>query len=117
MLGRNKPSRITRRKDCANPRLERRKAEYVVQSICKILASPDTPQVIRDELGNQALWNALKLFSDALEDRLGSRGTKWSPALVELFINKPDQCNQWLELMAEPEFSAGDYWKQDDEGV
>ncbi len=87
------------------------KAKYVIQSICKILTSPDTPQVIRDELGGQALWNALKLFTDALEERLGNSETKWSPALVDLFINKPDQCSQWLELMVEPEFSASDYWK------
>ncbi|SFL42266.1 hypothetical protein SAMN05216302_10878 [Nitrosomonas aestuarii] len=30
-------------------------------------------------------------------------------------MNKPGQCDQWLELMVEPEFSAGDYWKRDGE--
>ncbi|MCB1948658.1 hypothetical protein [Nitrosomonas sp.] len=55
------------------------------------------------------------MFANALEERLGSNDTKWSPALVQLFMNKPGQCDQWLELMVEPEFSAGDYWKRDGE--
>lgn len=92
------------------PEWREEKAQNVVTSICQILASTNTPQTIRDELGGVALWNALKLFSEALEDRLSSAETKWSPALVELFRNKPDQCDRWLELMAEPEFSAKAYW-------
>jgi len=43
------------------PAWREEKAEYVVQSICRVLASPDTPQTIQDELGGVALWNALKL--------------------------------------------------------
>lgn len=96
------------------PAWREEKSEYVVQSICRVLASSDTPQSIRDELSGEALWNALKLFSNALEERLETRETKWSPALVELFIKKPDQCNQWLQFMAEPEFSAKGYWNQED---
>ncbi|SEN69277.1 hypothetical protein [Nitrosomonas marina] len=88
------------------------KAKCVIQSICRILASESTPQAVRDELGGQALWNALKLFTEALEERLGSSETKWSPALVKLFISNPDQCDQWLELMAEPDFTASAYWDQ-----
>ena len=98
------------------PAWREEKAEYVVQSICRVLASPDTPQSIQDELGGVALWNALKLFSKALEERLDSAETKWSPTLVELFRNKPDQCDQWLQFMTEPEFSAAAYWKQDSKG-
>ena len=91
------------------------KAKLVIQSICRILTLSNIPQPVREELGGQALWNALKLFSNALEERLGGNETKWSPALVQLFMNKPGQCDQWLELMVEPEFSAGDYWKRDGE--
>ena len=89
------------------------KAKIVIQSVCRVLALPNIPQPVRDELGHQALCNALKLFTNAIE-RLGSNETKWSPALVQLFMNKPGQCDQWLELMAEPEFTATDYWKRDD---
>jgi hypothetical protein len=88
------------------------KSEYVIQSICRVLSSPDTSQAVRDELSGEALSNALKLFSDALEGQLDTQVTKWSPALVELFIKKPDQCDQWLQLMAEPDFSAEGYWKK-----
>lgn len=87
------------------------KAEFVVQSICRVLASSDTPKEIKNELEGEALWNALKLFSHAVEERLGEAKPKWSPALVELFRNNPEQCQQWLEFMSEPGFSAENYWK------
>lgn len=85
------------------------KSEYVVQGICRILASTETPELIRGELSG-ALWNALKLYADALCERLGSKNTRWSPGLVNLFLSKPGQCDEWLVLMAEPEFTAAAYW-------
>jgi hypothetical protein len=88
------------------------KSSYVVKALCKAIASQDTPEPIKDRLANEGLWNALKLYADALEERLGTNETKWSPALVELFIKRPEQCDQWLDLMAEPEFSASAYWNK-----
>ncbi|MEA9424801.1 hypothetical protein [Aeromonas caviae] len=87
------------------------KAEYVISAICRLLAAEDTPLGIKEELSGEALWNALKLFADAMEERLNSK-TRWSPGLVELFRNEPERCKEWLELMAEPDFSAEGYWKR-----
>jgi hypothetical protein len=85
------------------------KSEYVVSAICRLLAAEDTPLSIKEELAGEALWNALKLFADAMEERLNSN-SKWSPGLVELFKNRPERCKDWLELMSEPDFSAQSYW-------
>lgn len=86
------------------------KSELVVKALCRLLASSETPPAIKEELGG-ALWNALKLFANALEERLGGK-TKWSPGVVELFKNEPSRCDEWLALMAEPDFSAAEYWKK-----
>ncbi|PTN08440.1 hypothetical protein [Nitrosomonas aestuarii] len=63
--------------------------------------------------GRMFRFSRLKLFTNAREEQFGGNETKWSPALVQLFMNKQGQCDQWPELMVEPEFSAGDYWKRD----
>ncbi|SFL42236.1 hypothetical protein SAMN05216302_10877 [Nitrosomonas aestuarii] len=57
------------------------KAKLVIQSICRILTLPNIPQPVREELGGQALWNALKLFSNALEERLGGNEKNGHPHL------------------------------------
>lgn len=90
------------------------KSELVVQAICRVLSAESTPQTVRDELSGEALWNALKLFADALQERLGTNEARWSPGLVDLFRDKPAQCDEWLALMAEPDFSAAAYWKNGD---
>lgn len=87
------------------------KSEFVVQSICRALAKPDLADDVRHELGGEALWNALKLFADAVQERIG--GTRWSPSLVDLFREKPTQCDEWLALMSEPDFTAAEYFKAD----
>ncbi|WP_407058835.1 hypothetical protein ACJBUE_12700 [Ralstonia syzygii subsp. celebesensis] len=86
------------------------KSENVVQSICRVLASSDLPQEARHELGSDALWNALKLHADALQERMG--GTRWSPGLVDLFREQPAKCNDWLALMQEQDFTAAAYFKE-----
>ncbi len=86
------------------------KSESVVRAICRLLASDETPPAVKENLAGEALWNSLKLFSDALEERLGSEKTKWSPSVVALFRNDPSRCENWLALMAEPDFSAEEYW-------
>jgi hypothetical protein len=88
------------------------KSEAVVKAICRLLASPATPPAIKEELASEVLWNALKLFADALQERLGSEKTKWSPGVVNIFREDPSRCEEWLELMSEPDFSADDYWKK-----
>ncbi len=85
------------------------KSELVVQAICQVLASPDLPQEARHELGNDALWNALKLYADALQERMG--GTRWSPGLVKLFREQPAKCSVWLALMQEQDFTAAGHFK------
>jgi hypothetical protein len=84
----------------------------VVKALCRTLSSPDLPKDVRRELEGEALFNALKLFSEAVSDRLGSLRERWSPALVEAFKKEPEKCDQFLELMSEPKFSAEDYWRQ-----
>lgn len=79
------------------------KSELVVQTICRVLASPGLPQEARHELGNDALWNALKLHADALQERIG--GTRWSPDWVAEFSKSPDKCDALLKRMGEPGFS------------
>lgn len=91
------------------------KSETIVQVICDLLASSETPPAVKEQLSNP-LYNALKLFADALEERLGSGKTKWSPGVVDLFRNQPSRCKEWLELMAEPEFSAESYWGEGKDG-
>src|SRR5439155_10891663 len=87
------------------------KTEWVIQAICRVLASAETPKAVRDELAGEALWNALKLFADALQEQKG--GTRWSPSLVDRFREKPAQCDEWLALMEEPDFSTAECWKND----
>ncbi|WP_287496893.1 hypothetical protein [Pandoraea sp. CB10b_02] len=79
------------------------KSELVVQAICRVLASPDLPQEARHELGNDALWNALKLHADALQERIG--GTRWSSGLVDHFREHPEKCDEFLALMQEQDFT------------
>jgi|AntDeeMinimDraft_4_1070355.scaffolds.fasta_scaffold00965_6 hypothetical protein len=86
------------------------KAGFVAQSICRVLASPETPEDIKHEIGGEGLYNALKLYAEALECRIPSGTTRWSPALVEGFRKEPERCSAFLVLMAEPEFSADEYW-------
>jgi hypothetical protein len=94
------------------PAWREEKSENVVKAICRALTSSELPQSAREILESEALWNSLKLFSNALEERLDSSESRWSPALVELFVEKPSQCNEWLALMSEPDFSAAGYWKK-----
>ncbi len=90
------------------------KAEFVVQAICRALTVPDMPQSVRNEIAGEALWNALKLFADAVQERLGTTEARWSPSLVNLFRDKPEQCDAWLALMSEHEFSVSAYWREQD---
>lgn len=83
------------------------KSSKIVRAICRALASAETPDSIRGEL-RLALWDALKLFADALD----AAGERWSPGLVDLFISKPDRAEVWLALMTEPDFSASGYWER-----
>lgn len=92
------------------------KSELVVESLCRALTLPDLSEDVKCELG-QALWDALKLYADALEERLNNKEGKWSPGLVNLFRAKPQQCKEWLSLMAEDGFDANAYWKQGDAGI
>lgn len=79
------------------------KSKLVVQAICRVLASPELPQEARNDLGNDALWNALKLHADALQERKG--GTRWSPDWVAEFSKSPEKCDELLKQMREPGFS------------
>lgn len=88
------------------------KSEFVVKAICQTLESPDLPESVRSALEGEALFNALKLFADAVEERLGSTRGRWSPGLVDAFRNEPGKCDQLLGLMAEPAFSADGYWRK-----
>jgi hypothetical protein len=88
------------------------KAEAVVLSICRLLASPDTPLSVKDELAGVALWNSLKLFAEALQERLESEDGKWSPGVVDRFREEPARCAELLKLMSEPDFSASAYWRE-----
>jgi hypothetical protein len=83
---------------------------FGVHLICRVLASPETPEDIKHEIGGEGLYNALKLYAEALECRIPSGTTRWSPALVEGFRKEPERCSAFLVLMAEPEFSADEYW-------
>jgi len=85
------------------------KSENVVKELCRALASADVPQAVRESL-DVALWDALKLFADALEDRIG--GTRWSPGLVDLFRSQPAKCDEWLALMQEQDFNTDAYWEK-----
>lgn len=87
------------------------KSEKVVEAICRVLREGGMSDEAKRQI-HIALWNALKLLANAIEDRLSDSRPKWSPALVEIFIEKPDMCANWLKLMYEPEFSAEDYWKK-----
>lgn len=87
------------------------KSEFVVESLCRALTLPDLSEDVKREL-EQALWDALKLYADALEERLCNKEGKWSPSLVNLFRTKPQQYKEWLSLMAEDGFDANAYWKQ-----
>lgn len=86
------------------------KSTYVIEAICRLLASSETPYAVKAELAGEALWNSLKLFADALEERLGGK-PRWSPGVVRVFRNEPYRCEEWLALMAEPDFSVEEYWK------
>lgn len=86
------------------------KASFVVEELCTILTREHTPEDVKRHVEG-ALGNALKLFADALQERLNTSEVKWSPGVVRLFANRPAECSQWLRLMAEPEFSAAAYWK------
>ena len=89
------------------------KEKCAVQSICRTLASTDIPQTMRDEIGGQALWNTLRLFTEALEERVGSSETKWSSALISLFITEPDQRVGWGEFMNPNKLQCvGEYLKR-----
>lgn len=89
------------------------KSEFVVKAICHALATPGLPEVAREELEGEALSNALKLFAEAVCDRLGSSIDRWSPAMVEAFRKEPEKCTQFLELMMEPDFSVAGYWRSE----
>ena len=82
-----------------------------MSAICRVLASDKMPETERNDLAGEALWNALKLYADAVQERLDTKDARWSPGLVDLFRSKPEQCEEWLALMTEPEFSAAAYWK------
>ncbi len=86
------------------------KSEFVVQAICRVLAKTDLADDVRHELGGEALWNALKLFADAVQERMG--GTRWSPGLVDLFRTQPAKCEEWLALMQEQNFNTEAYWEK-----
>lgn len=86
------------------------KSEIVVKAICRLLESSETPLAVKKELAGAALSNSLKLFTDAVEERLGSKKTKWSPGVVAQFKKDPSRCDEWLALIAEPDFSAAEYW-------
>ncbi len=89
------------------------KSEYVVKAICQALATPELPEHAREQLEGEALHNALKLFSEAVCDRLGSRLDRWSPALVDAFRKEPEKCDEFLQLMMDPELSASGYWRKE----
>ncbi|MCG1054090.1 hypothetical protein KQH49_03565 [Mycetohabitans sp. B5] len=87
------------------------KSEFVVQAICRVLSFPDLPQEARHDLEGEALWNALKLHADALQEQMG--GTRWSPELVARFRKQPEKCNDWLASMHEPNFAITGYFDKD----
>ena len=87
------------------------KAEAIVESLCRILTLPDICEDLRYEV-EQALWDGLKLYADALQERLNTDEGKWSPGLVNLFKNNPAQCKEWLLLMAEDGFDANAYYSK-----
>lgn len=89
------------------------KSSLVVRSICSLLSSIDTSRPVREEL-RIALWDALKLYAEAIEELAKNTNTRWSPGVVRLFTDHPEQCGQWLDLMAEEDFSSADYWKTDE---
>lgn len=86
------------------------KSAAIITSICHKLSDEDVAPETRDALAGDILWNALKLYADALEEGLESGRTKWSPGVVALFRDYPGRCDEWLTLMAEDEFSAEAYW-------
>lgn len=94
----------------ANASWREEKAASVVESICRVLVSNDLDEDARRELEGEALFNGLKLFAEALGDRLGSNRSRWSPALVEAFRDEPAKCPELLKLMSEPEFSVEESW-------
>lgn len=87
------------------------KSAVVVESLCRILALPDIREDLRSEV-ELALWDGLKLYADALQERLNTPEGKWSPGLVNLFKNNPSQCKEWLLLMAEDGFDANAYYSR-----
>ncbi len=84
------------------------KSESVVESLCRALALPDISEDVQREL-EHALWDGLKLYAHALQERLNTPEGKWSPGLVNLFRSNPKQCKEWLSLMAEDGFDANTY--------
>lgn len=91
------------------------KSEFIVMALCRALNSSDLPEDVRNELEGEALFNALKLFAEAVSDRLGTRHQRWSPALVDAFRKEPEKCEQYIAMMLEPEFAADDYWRREDD--
>lgn len=84
------------------------KATSTVKALCRVLQS-DLDDEQRPAL-SIALHDGLKLVCDAITEGDPSRGDLWTPGLVKLFMEQPDQCKRWLELLDEPEFKP-DYYQ------
>lgn len=87
------------------------KAENVVKNICFVLLETHS-----ESLSNtsnyfliRALSDALKLFAAALEET--KQGIRWSPALVNCFVENPSGCERFLNLMKENDFDCSGAWK------
>jgi len=105
-----------RRIKMPTPDWREEKSQYVVESLCRVLAATEISETVRKEL-QHALFNALKILADAIEERVGG-ARRWSTGLVHLFYGSPELCEQWIMMMKDAEFNAETFlrfWEKEDQ--
>lgn len=89
------------------PEWRHEKATYVIQSQCNLLAT-DLDEDQKREV-TASMHNALKLVCDSIIAGAPDRADCWSPKLVELFVQQPEKCGEWLNLLDDTQFEPESY--------
>lgn len=90
------------------------KSSTAVKALCRLLQTEMTEEQISDV--HDALHCSLRIMCDAISEGDTKRGDVWTPGIVKLFVDQPDMCGRWLELLDEPDFKP-DYYSQESTGT
>ena len=86
------------------------KATSVVECLCRLLASS-----LQDQQKGEVyvgLHDALKLLCDSITADHPERGELWTPGLVNLFFEQPNEAARWIDLLHEADFKPDYYSKK-----